>query len=96
MAAGQGASLAEQRHALRTQIRTWEQIRAVYMPGLLQYRLDAAALSSNDASAHPEDDELWLPSKIPADRRGAVCVSNLPALEDKLHTVQCQDSLEGL
>jgi hypothetical protein len=68
MATGWGASLAEQQRALHTQIHTWEQIHAVYMPGLLQYQLDAAALSSNDASAHSEDDELWLPSKIPADQ----------------------------
>jgi hypothetical protein len=68
MATGWGASLAEQRRVLHTRICTWEQIHAVYMPGPLQYQLDAAALSSNDASTHPEDNELWLPSKIPADR----------------------------
>lgn len=36
----QSAGLTEQRNLLRSRIRSYEQLLAIYMPGLLQYRLD--------------------------------------------------------
>ena len=92
---GLGTSLTEQRNALCVRIRAWEPIRAIYMPGLLQFQMDTTTSSPN-STCHPEDEELWLPSRIPADRWNVVCHGDLPMLEDKLWTAQCQDSLEGL
>jgi len=36
-------NLMEQRDVLRLWIRAWEQLQAIYMPGLLQYRHDLSA-----------------------------------------------------
>jgi hypothetical protein len=65
------------------------------MPGLIQFRTETEPTLPN-SSPHPEDEELWLPSRIPAARRGVVCMANLPTIEDKLRTAQCKDSLDGL
>lgn len=84
---------------IRTRIRHWEQLRAIYMPGLLQYHQDLEALnppSPDEPRIQPEDTKLWLPSSIPADRRDGACVPGLARIEEKLRTAQCRDALEGI
>ncbi|RDB23287.1 hypothetical protein Hypma_009705 [Hypsizygus marmoreus] len=95
----QGASLTEQRNVLRTKIRNWEQLRSVYMPGLLQYISDlerARPSPATPTSSNPEDVDLYLPSQITANRRDVVCRAGLADMEEKLRTAQCYDSLDGL
>ncbi|KAG6835804.1 hypothetical protein H0H93_014501 [Arthromyces matolae] len=89
----QQGSLAEQRNQLRKKLTAWELIRGIYMPGLLQYRTDNPITVPTD---NPEDQPLWLPSSIPADKRHAVCVADLPTMEEKLRTAQCYDALDTI
>ncbi len=68
------------------------------MPGLLQIQttrgMNPKVLWSSNPN--PEDVDLWLPSALPADRRQATCVANLPQMELRLRTAQCRSSLDGL
>jgi hypothetical protein len=94
----QEASLAEQRNVLHSRLRYWEELRTIYMPGLLQLQADLAAGSPRavGSNIHPEDVELWLPSNIPPTRRCATCVEGLPEMENKLRMAQCYDGLKGI
>lgn len=94
----QTTALRDQRKLLREKIQNWETVRAVYMPGLLQIQTDlgmnpTALWSSNP---NPEDIELFLPSRIPVERRHCSCVEGLPDMELQLRTAQCGTSLHGL
>lgn len=98
---GIDSSVSEQRSVLQTAIRSWEPLRALYMPGLLQLQIDMMAspqphLETNDVSTHPEDVPLWLPSSIPCSRLNNVCSPSLSLMEQKLRTAQCHDALDGL
>ncbi|PPQ82484.1 hypothetical protein CVT26_012847 [Gymnopilus dilepis] len=65
-----------------------------------------SALPSSDASDakkspkpkthHPEDAEIYLPSRIPPSHRRKVCRDGLSELEERLRVGQCNDSLENL
>jgi len=95
----QEGSLTEQRTALRSRIRAWEQVAPIYMPGLLQYRADLAAHPSTTAvggSSNSEDIELWLPSRVAPASRPIVCQADLATMEDQLRTAQCQDALNAV
>ncbi|KAG6914020.1 hypothetical protein DXG01_002895, partial [Tephrocybe rancida] len=94
----QGTTLAEQQNALRTKVRSWEQLRAVYMPGLLQFLYDCTQGGGLDADMdkQPESTDLWLPSQLPPEHCRNVCTSGLPKMEAKLTDAQMQDSLEGI
>ena len=39
---------------------------------------------------------IWLPSRIPSEKRAAVCQKGLDVVEDKLRAAQCQDALDGV
>ena len=41
----QEASLAEQRNVLHTRLQYWEELRSIYIPGLLQLQADSALKS---------------------------------------------------
>ncbi|KDR65401.1 hypothetical protein GALMADRAFT_81900, partial [Galerina marginata CBS 339.88] len=94
----QAGGLTEQRNILRSRLRGWEQLRSIYIPGLLQYRADIAAASSDPStvSDHPENAELWLPSNIPTKDRRRICNPGLPEMEEKLRTAQANDALESV
>ncbi|KAG6819140.1 hypothetical protein H0H93_014961 [Arthromyces matolae] len=89
----QKGSITEQRNQLRDKLRGWEQVRNVYMPGLLQYQHDNPVTLVTD---HPEDCPLWLPSSLPPEKRDIVCVPRLAAAEEKLRTAQCYDTLDTI
>ncbi|KAF9471463.1 hypothetical protein BDN70DRAFT_819963, partial [Pholiota conissans] len=93
----QAGSLKEQRAALAKSIKNWESLRAIYIPGLLQYSADAGiSVSPWDADPCPEEVELFLPSRLPTDRRSNICVEGLPDAEARLCTAQCFDALNSL
>jgi len=77
-------------------MRVWEQLLPLYLPGLLQHQANLRTQANYDPklSEHPEDIELWLPSRLPADIRASVCIANLPKIEEKLRTAQCYDALD--
>jgi hypothetical protein len=67
------------------------------MPGLLQHKADLQVNGSQSPVAeHPEELELWLPSRLLPDVRSRVCIRNLPGIEEKLRTAQCHDALNSL
>lgn len=49
--------------------------------------------STNDEIEHAD---IWLPSKIDATARRRVCREGLPRIEERLRTVQLEDSLENI
>ena len=94
----QEGGLTEQRNQLRTRIRVWERLLLLYIPGLLQYQADLRTQDNEfcNTSEHPEDNDLWLPSRLPLNVRGKICIPNLPEIEEKLRTAQCYDALDSL
>ncbi|PPQ76759.1 hypothetical protein CVT24_012280 [Panaeolus cyanescens] len=88
--------LTEERTQLRNQIRAFEILQPIYMPGLLQYQEDNGPF---DLAEHPEDHTIWLPSRIAtAEDRLTVCrvSANLPDIEERLRTGRCYDALASL
>ena len=83
---------------LRNRIKAWEQLCPIYMPGLLQHKVDNAATttSSVPSTDNPETTTIWLPSQVPHEKRASVCQKDLDAVEEKLRSAQCQDALEGV
>lgn len=94
----QDSALKDQRAVLLQKIQSWQHIRAIYIPGLLQIltNLGSSLLHTPDSDTNPEDIDLWLPSAIPKERRRFSCVEGLPEMESKLRTAQCSSSLDGL
>jgi uncharacterized membrane protein YgcG len=94
----QAQSLTEQRAALSKNIKNWEPLRAIYIPGLLQYQTETGnggpAVWEN--GLNPEDIDLFLPSQLPTGRREAACTSGLPNMEAELRNAQCLDALSHL
>lgn len=83
---------------LKTRVQSWEQLCAIYMPGLLQLLTDFSANSAAvwDFNPNPEDVDLWLPSQVPENRQHAVCAENILEMELKLRTAPCIASLDNL
>ncbi|KAG6848447.1 hypothetical protein H0H93_016880 [Arthromyces matolae] len=89
-----GATLLEQRNSLRIKLKSWEQLRSIYIPGLLQHLSSSSPISSSPDI--PEKQDLWLPSQLPPETRQTACISGLSEMEVKLRIAQCHDALEGL
>lgn len=88
------AGIQEKREILRNKLHTWEQLRAIYMPGVLQYCVDSQLPPPNpDCDKDPEAHPLYLPSSLPSSRRLAICYEGLPAIEEKLREAQLSDML---
>ena len=72
------------------------------MPGLLQHRASFESdtpgppSQSVASSDHPENASVWLPSKIPSKFRSRVCYLGLAAIEEKIRTANCYDSLDAM
>jgi hypothetical protein len=94
----QEGELIEQRNQLSKRISVWEQLQPIYMPGLLQYKFETLGKGNvpTNCTAHPEDVDLWFPSKLPNEVRQRICTQDLPGIEEKLRTAQCYDALEGI
>ncbi|KAK0484271.1 hypothetical protein EDD18DRAFT_1311853 [Armillaria luteobubalina] len=93
--AHQDAHIAEQRSLLQAKIKKFEELCATYMPGLLQFVSKTQEVDHSSLGTVAEEVQLWLPSSIPADRRGQVCGS-LSDMEERLHTAQCHDALNSV
>ena len=92
--ARQATGVSEQRSVLQARLRTWESLRLIYMPGLLQYWLDVQEDPRQEVQA--EEVQLWLPSSLPASRRNGICHPGLLGMELKLRVAQLADSLNGI
>ncbi len=65
------------------------------MPGLLQFVSETQEVDHSSGGTLAEEVQLWLPSSLPADRRGQVCGS-LSDMEECLRTAQCHDALNSV
>ena len=72
------------------------------MPGLLQHRASFESNTPEPSSQsvrgadHPENATIWLPSKIPSSFCMQVCYPGLAAIEEKIRTAHCYDSLDAV
>ncbi|KAK7436268.1 hypothetical protein VKT23_019232 [Stygiomarasmius scandens] len=91
-------TLNGQRIPLREKLATFEWLRSIYMPGLLQMlmELNEEVDGASSEVTDPENVKLWLPSSIPAARCASVCIPGLPRIEDHLRTAQCNNSINSL
>jgi hypothetical protein len=90
--------IKEHRNALRTRIRQWERVQALYMPGLLQMlaKKSEDGLAETTPLQQPEHLHLHLPSSLSPSDLKTICNPALPSIEEKLRSAQCCDALEGL
>ena len=90
---GQKATLLESRAALLHLIEKWRQLQAVYMPGVLDINTTD---QESPQRVKAESIELWLPSKLDAEDRDAICVGGVVNSEKELRFAQLEDSLDDL
>ncbi|KAL0563483.1 hypothetical protein V5O48_018583 [Marasmius crinis-equi] len=91
----QANKLHESRRALRRRILALLDVRAVYMPGLLQYLADEG-LRDNHEDTSAEEIKVWLPSSIPNKDVHRVCGPEVVTAETKLQFARANDALDGL
>ncbi|KAK7022727.1 hypothetical protein VNI00_017003 [Paramarasmius palmivorus] len=91
----QAQKLRDHRNALARQLQAYNDLRVIYMPGLIQY-LEDAKLSEDLEDTEPERADVWLPSSLPQAQIDRVCVPELRRIEGKLQYARCYDSLDGL
>ncbi|KAL0566541.1 hypothetical protein V5O48_015475 [Marasmius crinis-equi] len=93
-----GKAITEQRTVLRSKIRNWAQIRAIYMPGLLGVigALGEDLGDGTNENITAENIQFWMPSAIPANKRDAACIDGLVDMEKKLREARCHDDLDGI
>lgn len=79
------------------QVRKWQQVQLVYMPGAATPSLPAHERDANEDDAGdletPEKMPLVLPSGMESIQRDAVCLHNVAEYERQLRLTQLQDSL---
>ena len=72
------------------------------MPGLLQhcatFESDTPGPPSQSvaSASHPENATIWPPSKIPDSFHLRVCYQGLAAMEERIRTANCYDSLDAI
>ncbi|KAF9540711.1 hypothetical protein CPC08DRAFT_650802 [Agrocybe pediades] len=84
-------------------------ILPIFMPGVPQYRADIRSRATSPSSAPtvsstsaqqsdlPENEDIWLPSRIPtAVDRARMCVHGLADIEEQLRDAQLRDALDSL
>lgn len=86
--------MTEQRNALLTRIRSWEQLLPLYIPGLLQYQTDHP--NEAEVADEAEDVKIWLPSAIPDPHRRRIAVQPMIEFEAALRLAQMNDALRSL
>lgn len=93
----QKASIQEKRNVLMRQIRRWQQVQLVYMPGVTISSLPAHDhdTEENDTGdlEPPEKIPLILLSKVELTQRNMVCLYQVANYERQLRLAQLQDSL---
>ncbi|KAL0566113.1 hypothetical protein V5O48_015905 [Marasmius crinis-equi] len=91
----QSNKLQELRRALRRQIVALLDVRAMYMPGLLQY-LSNEGLGDDHDDMLAKDISVWLPLSIPKKGIHRVCGADVVATETKLQFTRANDVLDSL
>lgn len=87
------SKIPEKRTALREKIRSWEDVRGIYMPSLRKY---VSETMGGEEDTLPEEIKLWLPSALTPSLAAVTCAPGLTEIEDKFRTAHCYDALESL
>ena len=66
------------------------------MPGLDRYLHDTENHGDDGLMSTPEKIPLFLPSSLPSEKRGSVCVPGLTEIEDRLRFAQASEALNEL
>ncbi|KAE9387407.1 hypothetical protein BT96DRAFT_837684, partial [Gymnopus androsaceus JB14] len=77
-------------------IKGVEELRAIYMPGLLQLLTDKQLPTAHESDSAPEEAKIWFPSCLTAVERDRVCTEGLYDMEIRLRQARCYDALQGL
>ncbi|KAL1940996.1 hypothetical protein VTO73DRAFT_7632 [Trametes versicolor] len=103
--------LLQQRNSLRRRIYVWTETQHIYMPAVVQLRIQTNTtlpLLPDDAmpDGHPENEDvdivnpedlvLWLPSAIPSSLRIGDFTQRLSDFERRLRLAQIEDSLSTI
>lgn len=94
--AKQTGTLLDRRNILTRNVDAVEELRGVYMPGLLQLLTDNKENTSRNPDSNPEDTKVWLPSEIDEWDRSWVCNEGIADMEARLRKARCHDALDGL
>ena len=88
------ASVQERRNAIMWEIKKWQEVQLVYMPGVVAtpFRAPEDDAEDNDIEA-AESVPLVLPSSLDSESRGRVCLQNVASHEQLFRLAQVQDSL---
>jgi hypothetical protein len=92
----QSSGLVDRRSVLSRELRAYEEIRSLYLPGLLQLLSDKKEPISLGFDGDPIEAKLWLPSALSVAEREWACKDGLASIEVQLRIGRCKDSLNGL
>ena len=88
------ASVQERRNGIMREIKKWQEVQLVYMPGVVTtpFRAPEDTAEDNDIE-RAESVPLVLPSSLDSESRGRVCLQNVANHEQLFRLAQVKDSL---
>ncbi|KAE9391208.1 hypothetical protein BT96DRAFT_945558 [Gymnopus androsaceus JB14] len=81
----QSSTLVDRRTMLTRCIKAVEELRAIYMPGLLQLLVDKKLPTSHNSNAIPEEGKIWFPSLLVCGSGWVGCPKCQPDPDPVLH-----------
>ena len=88
------ASTQERRNALMRQIKKWQELQLVYMPGIIPTTIQVSGDNIEDNNIETaETTPLLLPSSLSSESHGRICLQQVAEHEQLLRLAQLQDSL---
>ncbi|KAH9885585.1 hypothetical protein C8Q73DRAFT_795737 [Cubamyces lactineus] len=108
---GDVADIIERRNVLQMRIINWVEAQNIYMPAVLQLRLQtgtAVPLTATSIGPQPPEDmldapeilaecmSLWLPSSLPSSLRQGDLAQRLTNIERQMRLAQLEDSLNDI
>ncbi|KAL0577484.1 hypothetical protein V5O48_004508 [Marasmius crinis-equi] len=91
----QETKISDERSAIRRQLKNLQEVRAIYMPGLVQHLQD----SGDDEDAEDgkaEEIRIWLPSSFSGGDINHICVPGLADIEARLEKGRAGDALDSV
>ncbi|KAL0570776.1 hypothetical protein V5O48_011179, partial [Marasmius crinis-equi] len=92
----QSTKIVDERSAIRRQLRNLEEVRAIYMPGLLQFLRDLGEEQGAEEEEKAEDIVVWLPSSLERGEVDRICAPGLAEIEARLQKGRAHDALDGV
>ncbi|KAL0572904.1 hypothetical protein V5O48_009073, partial [Marasmius crinis-equi] len=92
----QSTKIIDERSTIRRQLKSLEEVRAIYMPGLIQHLRDLEEEEGVEEEEKAEDIAIWLPSSLQRADIDGICVSGLADVEARLQKGRAHDALDGV